>query len=111
MKRHLALALALLLIPACAGCGATGKTSAAGDYPLMLMVDGVLYRSTGEPAPAEVDESVIETVGPYTDAEPKEDGQQNFDRSCAAEYGVTSDGLMVMLDHEWVRFEPAEQPE
>lgn len=117
MKRALAAALALILILMCAGCGAAEKTAAdgaaeetaaAGDYLPMLMVDGILYQSTGEPAPVEPAESVIRSVGSYTDTEPAEDGQQNFDRACAVEYAMTSDGLMVLLDHEWVRFDPVE---
>lgn len=103
------LALALILL--CAGCGSKEEVSAAGDYPAMLMVDGVLYKTTGEPVPVELDESVTETVSSYTDTEPTEDGQQNFDRSCTVIYGMTSDGLMVMTDHEWVRFVPVEQAE
>lgn len=74
----------------------------------MLMVDGVLYQSTGEPVPVELDESVIRSAVSYTDTEPAEDGQQNFDRACAVEYAMTADGLMVLLDHEWVRFDPVE---
>lgn len=111
MQRNLALALALLLMLACAGCGAGEAASAAGDYPPMLMVDGVLYKSTGEQVPGEPDERVIGTVSSYTDTEPTEDGQQNFDRSCTAEYGMNADGLMVLTEHEWVRFEPVEQVE
>lgn len=77
----------------------------------MLMVDGVLYKSTGEQVPCELDESVMETVSSYTDTEPTENRQQNFGRSYTTVYGMTADGLMVMTDHEWVRFGPVEQAE
>ena len=111
MRRNLAAALILLLVLACAGCGGEEATSASEDYPPMLMVDGVLYKSTGRQVLGEVDESATETVSSYTDTEPTEDGQQNFDRSCAVEYGMTADGLMVTVDHELVRFEPVETAE
>lgn len=75
------------------------------------MVGGVLCKSTGKQVPGELDESVMETVSSYTAAEPAEDGQQNFGRSWATLYGMTSDGLLVMMDHERVRFEPSEQSE
>ncbi len=111
MKRFWAILFAMALLILCTGCGAEETSSSAGDYPAMLMVDGVLYQSTSEPVPVEMDESVIKTVSSYTDTEPTEDGQTNFDRSCTTEYGMTSDGLMVLIDLEWIRFAPVERAE
>lgn len=108
MKQFLAVLFTMALLILCAGCGTEEASSGAGDYPAMLMVDGVLYQSTDEPVPVEMDKSVIETVSSYTDTEPTEDGQTNFDRSCTTEYGMTADGLMVLIDHEWIRFVPVE---
>lgn len=100
------LLCAALLLPA--GCAGRGE---GGDWPAALMVDGVVYVSTGEAVPAEVDPGVIRTVGSYTDTMPIRDGQANFDRDLSCQYAMTSMGLLVMLDHEWVRFEPLEEGE
>lgn len=77
-----------------------------GDYCAAIMVDGVVYWSTDTPVPGEVDESAIRTVTSYTDGQPEEDGQTNFDRDLTTQYAMTDMGLVVLIDREWILFDP-----
>lgn len=77
-----------------------------GDYCAAIMVDGVVYWSTDTPVPGEVDESAIRTVTSYTDGVPEEDGQTNFDRGLTTQYAMTDMGLVVLIDREWILFDP-----
>lgn len=77
-----------------------------GDYCAAIMVDGVVYWSTDTPVPGEVDESAIRTVTSYTDGQPEEDGQTNFDRDLTNRYAMTDMGLVVLMDGEWILFDP-----
>lgn len=77
-----------------------------GDWWAAIMVDGVLYWSTETPILGEVDESVIRTVTSYTDGQPEEDGQTNFDRDLTTRYAMTRDGLVVQIEGEWILFDP-----
>ena len=70
------------------------------------MVDGVLYWSTGTPVPGEVEESAIRTVTGYTSSLPEMDGQTNFSHDLSAQYAVTNMGLVVLVDQEWILFDP-----
>lgn len=79
---------------------------AEGDFCAAIMVDGVLYWSTDTPVPGEVDESAIRTVTSYTDTQPEEDGQTNFDRGLTTRYAMTDMGLVVLMDQEWILFDP-----
>ncbi len=74
-------------------------------YPV-IMVDGVLYRSTGQPVPGEPAEEAIQTVTGYTNSLPEADGQTNFSQDLTAQYAMTGQGLVVLMDNEWVLFEP-----
>ena len=76
------------------------------DFCAAIMVDGLLYWSTGTPVPGEPDPSIIQTVTSYTDTQPEEDGQTNFDRGLTTRYAMTDLGLVVLIDHEWVLFDP-----
>ncbi len=76
------------------------------DWCAAIMVDGVLYWSTETPILGEVDESVIRTVTSYTDGQPEEDGQTNFDRDLTTRYAMTRDGLVVQIEGEWILFDP-----
>ena len=76
------------------------------DFCAAIMVDGLLYWSTGAPVPGEPDPSIIQTVTSYTDTQPEEDGQTNFDRGLTTRYAMTDLGLVVLIDHEWVLFDP-----
>lgn len=70
-----------------------------------IMVDGVLYWSTGVPVPGEVDESVLQPVTGYTSALPEMDGQTNFSQDLSARYAMTDLGLVVLMDGEWILFD------
>lgn len=76
------------------------------DFCAAIMVDGLLYWSTDTPVPGEPDPSIIQTVTSYTDTQPEEDGQTNFDRGLTTRYAMTDLGLVVLIDHEWVLFDP-----
>lgn len=75
---------------------------------LAIMVDGVLYRSTGEAVPGEPDLSAIQTVVSYTNGTPEMDGQTNFSQDLSARYAVTDLGVVVLVEEEWILFEPVE---
>lgn len=77
-----------------------------GDYCAAIMVDGVVYWSTDTPVPGEVEESAVRTVASYTDGVPEEDGQTNFDRGLTTQYAMTDMGLVVLIDREWILFDP-----
>lgn len=74
-----------------------------------IMVDGVLYWSTGAPVPVEPAPGAIRTSDSYTDGLPEKDGQNNFS-SESVEYAKIDMGVVVLMDHEWVLF-TAEPPE
>lgn len=80
--------------------------AAEGDYCAAIMVDGVLYHSTGEAVPGEPDPSVIQTASSYTDGVPEEDGQSNIAPS--VQYAETDLGVVVLVEEEWILFEPVE---
>lgn len=72
-----------------------------------IMYEGSLYRTTGKAIPAEVDESAIvgeiSSVVPLSQL-PSKDGEANFGQ-IGDLYAITSDGLLVIMNHEWVIFE------
>ena len=72
-----------------------------------IMYEGSLYRTTGKAIPAEVDESAIvgeiSSVVPLSQL-PSKDGEANFGQ-IGDLYAITSDGLLVIMNHEWVLFE------
>lgn len=72
-----------------------------------IMYEGSLYRTTGKTIPAEVDESAIlgeiNSVVPLSQL-PTKDGEANFGQ-IGDPYAITSDGLLVIMNHEWVIFE------
>ena len=106
MKRFVLLwtAVSLLLL---FGCSRQETTS--DDRLPALMVEGTLYLDTGKQIPVEMEESAI--LGQITDSVgqnelPEENGQSNF--GCiGAEYAYFSDGVVVLINHEWQFFEPA----
>lgn len=71
-----------------------------------IMYEGILYRTTGKAIPAEVDESAIVgeigSVVPLSQL-PTKDGEANFGE-VGDPYAITSDGLIVIMNHEWVVF-------
>lgn len=72
-----------------------------------IMYEGILYRTTGKAIPAEVDESaIVGEIGsgvPLSQL-PTKDGEANFGE-IGDPYAITSDGLLVIMNHEWVVFE------
>ena len=72
-----------------------------------IMYKGGLYRTTGKAIPAEVDESAIvgeiSSVVPLSQL-PSKDGEANFGQ-IGNPYAITNDGLLVIMNHEWVIFE------
>lgn len=72
-----------------------------------IMYEGSLYRTTGKAIPAEVDESAIvgeiSSVVPLSQL-PTKDGEANFGQ-IGDPYAITRDGLLVIMNHEWVLFE------
>ncbi len=77
-----------------------------GEFCPTIMVDGVLYQSTGRQLPGEPDPGIIRTVVSYTSGTPEMDGQTNFSQDLSAQYAVTGMGLVVLVEEEWVLFEP-----
>lgn len=86
-----------------AGMDSNGGFAEQG-LPVCIAVDGVLYQSTGIAVPGEVAEDDIRVSDdrPGAPAETEEDFQFLGHTS----YAVTDLGLVVLLDHEWVLFEP-----
>ncbi len=73
--------------------------SADSDYPAMLMYDGSLYKDSGEEFIGEILEDGSLQVSSYTDGEPSENGQQNFDRSSETKFFVLDeDTIVVCID-------------
>lgn len=72
-----------------------------------IMYEGILYRTTGKAIPAEVDESAIVgeigSVVPLSQL-PTKDGEANFGK-IGDPYARTIDGLLVIMNNEWVLFE------
>ncbi|MCI9028138.1 MAG: hypothetical protein HFF47_08870 [Lawsonibacter sp.] len=77
-------------------------------FQAAIMVDGVLYWSTGRPFSGEVDGA--QNVTAYINTVPEMDGQTNFSQDLSARYAMTDQGLAVEMDGVWVLFEtvPAE---
>ncbi len=66
------------------------------DYPAMLMYGGALYKDSGEEYIGEILDDGLLKVTSYTDGEPSEDGQQNFDRSAETEFFVLNEDVIVV---------------
>ena len=85
----------------------TDQSVNGGEHRPAIMVDGILYWSTGVPAAEAVDEGDVRTVTSYINTVPEMDGQTNFSQDLSARYAMTSQGLAVWMDGEWILFEPA----
>lgn len=73
--------------------------SADSDYPAMVMYDGAVYKDSGEEFIGEILEDGLLQVSSYTDGEPSENGQQNFDRSSETKFFVLKeDAIVVRID-------------
>ena len=112
MKKFVSYIVILLFMITLIGCGR--KDHASPDTPNAMvpsfMYEGSLYRTTGKAIPAEVDESAIvgeiSSVVPLSQL-PTKDGEANFGQ-IGDPYAITSDGLVVTMNHEWVKFELSE---
>ena len=75
-----------------------------------IVYGGKPYRTTGKQIPAEVDESAIvgriSSVVPLSQL-PSNEGEANLGE-VGDPYAITSDGLLVIMGHEWVMFELSE---
>ena len=89
-----------------AGSGPVEPGAPAETLRPTIMVDGVLYQSTGRQLPGEPDPGIIQTVVSYTSGTPEMDGQSNFSEDLSARYALTGMGLAVLVEEEWVLFEP-----
>ena len=109
MKKYRTIILSIMCILSLVGCGK--KEQVVPDTPnamvASIIYEGSLYRTTGKEIPAEVDESAIvgeiSCVVPLTQL-PTKDGEANFGE-IGDPYAITSDGLLVKMNHEWVIFE------
>ena len=73
----------------------------------MVMVDGVIFLDTGKEMVVEMDESAfLGTITSSVDGSemPTQNGESNFG-SEGAPYAYLDDGLVVLLNNEWVFFE------
>lgn len=71
------------------------KESAA-DYPAMVMYEGALYKDSGKEFTGEISEDATLETASYTDGEPSENRQQNFDRSSAVKFFVFDENTIVV---------------
>ena len=90
-------------------CGANEQAAPETPNAMVpsIMYEGNLYRTTGKAIPATVDESAIvgyiSSVVPLSQL-PSNEGEANFGED-GDPYAITSDGLLVIMGHEWVLFE------
>lgn len=78
--------------------------SGAGNMEPAIMLDGVLYSSTGLAVEEEISEADIRPVTSYTNAVPEMDGQTNFSQDLSAKYARVPEGLAVWMDGVWILF-------
>lgn len=112
MKKWMAGVSALLFVLLFMGCAVKEKTppeTPNATFPA-IMYEGKVYRTTGKQIPAEVDPSAvvgeIVSVIPLSQL-PEGEGEANFGE-IGDSYAVTADGLLVVMNEEWVLFEPVE---
>lgn len=79
---------------------------AAETHQHAIMVDGILYHSTGTELEIEPEERTVHTVTAYINTVPEMDGQTNFSQDLSARYAMTDLGLVVELEGKWILFEP-----
>ena len=68
----------------------------ATDYPAMVMYEGALYKDSGKEFTGEIPEDATLETASYTDGEPSENRQQNFDRSSAVKFFVFDENTIVV---------------
>ena len=78
---------------------ATGEAeaeSAESDYAAMIMYDGAIYKDSGEEFIGEILEDNLLKTTSYTDGEPSEDMQQNFNASSETKFFVWDENTLVV---------------
>ena len=102
MKKLSALTICIVLILLHASCGKQNS----GDSPAAIMVNGIIYYSTSNAVPGEVDESVIQYTTSYAkNGIPQKDGEANFNRDLGTPYAVIAENkVIVLIDNEWIEF-------
>ena len=112
MKKYISIILAALCIFLIVGCSKSeqGVPDTPNTMVPSIIYEGDLYRTTGKEIPAEVDESAIvgeiSSIVPLTEL-PTKEGEANFGQ-IGDQFAITSDGLLVKMNHEWVVFELSE---
>ena len=112
MKKYISIILAALCIFFIVGCSKNeqGVPDTPNTMVPSIIYEGDLYRTTGKEIPVEVDESAIvgeiSSIVPLTQL-PTKEGEANFGQ-IGDQFAVTSNGLLVKMNHEWVVFELSE---
>ena len=112
MKKYISIILAALCIFFIVGCSKNeqGVPDTPNTMVPSIIYEGDLYRTTGKEIPAEVDESAIvgeiSSIVPLTQL-PTKEGEANFGQ-IGDQFAITSNGLLVKMNHEWVVFELSE---
>ncbi|MBE5834301.1 MAG: hypothetical protein E7309_06650 [Butyrivibrio sp.] len=70
--------------------------SAESDYAAMIMYDGAIYKDSGEEFIGEILEDNLLKTTSYTDGEPSEDMQQNFNASSKTKFFVWDENTLVV---------------
>lgn len=108
MKNLTAVIIMLALI--IGGCSRNTVPQSPNTMPPSVMVDGIIYQSTGKQLPGEVDPSAI--AGSIAEILPgSELPSQDYQSNCGEvgmNYAFVEDGLVVLLANEWTLFEPIE---
>ncbi|MFN7249731.1 MAG: hypothetical protein ACK4M9_02980 [Anaerobacillus sp.] len=107
MKKFFALILCIFYLLSTVGCFQYGKEEGLSDRRPMIMVNDKIYMDTGEEISVEIDVSAI--LGVITSSVksteiPTQHGESNFGNE-GAQYAFFDDGLVVLLNNEWVFFE------
>ena len=71
--------------------------SADMDFTATIMYEGTLYKDSGEAFNGEILEDKLLQVSSYTEEEPSENGQQNFDPSSETKFFVLDEESIVVL--------------
>lgn len=67
------------------------------DFTATIMYEGTLYKDSGEAFNGEILEDKLLQVSSYTEEEPSENGQQNFDPSSETKFFVLDEETIVVL--------------
>ena len=112
MRKWITFILMLVCVLTLMACGANEQAAPETPNAMVpsIMYEGNLYRTTGKAIPATVDESAsggrINAVVPLAQL-PSNEGEANVGE-VGDPYAITSDGLLVIMGHEWVLFELSE---